>query len=263
MKRDHSRSPPDSSADRYTVPSATGTEDTHLPGEGRPAIKGQVAPPARAAPHKTWSPGLSAPRDFLVVVILVLAGIFDWLSGNPIHSILLFGAAAAVVAGDAPASRSRWGMRVAAAPSGVGAVVVEAGPPRPGPSARRPAARIALPGGVAYAIIVGGLARYSWPATIVVGLTGSIAITIAWRKPLPTGGRSARLDRLGAAVWGSVFAGLGILECTNLLLQPSLKTNSYAHPTLSVLTDPILASHPGRSIALFLWLALGWFLVQR
>lgn len=97
----------------------------------------------------------------------------------------------------------------------------------------------------------------------MVGLTGGIAIAIAWRKPLPTGGRSARLDRLAAAAWGLVFVGLEILECTNLLLQPSLKADSYAHPTLSFLTDPILGSHPGRSIALFLWLALGWFLVQR
>ena len=60
-----------------------------------------------------------------------------------------------------------------------------------------------------------------------------------------------------------MVVALGLFELTNLLLQPSLTTDSYAHPTLSVMTDPVLASHPGRSAVLFLWLALGWFLFRR
>jgi len=54
----------------------------------------------------------------------------------------------------------------------------------------------------------------------------------------------------------------GLWELTQLLLQPTLTTDSYAHPTISVLTDPVLASHVGRSILLFVWLAVGWFLVR-
>ena len=61
--------------------------------------------------------------------------------------------------------------------------------------------------------------------------------------------------------WAAVFVTLGLWELTQLLLQPTLTTDSYAHPTISVLSDPVLATHPGRSIALFVWLALGWFLV--
>ena len=38
----------------------------------------------------------SALRD-PVAVILYLAGIFDWLSDNPVHSLVLFGAATALV----------------------------------------------------------------------------------------------------------------------------------------------------------------------
>jgi hypothetical protein len=60
-----------------------------------------------------------------------------------------------------------------------------------------------------------------------------------------------------------VFVALGLWELTQLLLQPSLTTDSQAHPTLSVLTDPVLGTHPGRSIALFAWAAFGWFLLQR
>ena len=44
---------------------------------------------------------------------------------------------------------------------------------------------------------------------------------------------------------------------------PSLTTDSYAHPTLSVMSDPALATHPGRTIALFVWLAIGWIAMQR
>ena len=32
---------------------------------------------------------------------------------------------------------------------------------------------------------------------------------------------------------------------------------------LSFLMDPVLATHPGRTIALLLWLAFGWFLLRR
>jgi hypothetical protein len=56
---------------------------------------------------------------------------------------------------------------------------------------------------------------------------------------------------------------LGLWELTQLLLQPSLTTDSWRHPTISVLSDPILASHPGRTIGLILWLLFGWFLLDR
>ena len=55
--------------------------------------------------------------------------------------------------------------------------------------------------------------------------------------------------------WVSLFIALGLWELSALLLQPTLTTDSYAHPTISVLTDPVLATHLGRSIALFAWLA--------
>jgi hypothetical protein len=46
-------------------------------------------------------------------------------------------------------------------------------------------------------------------------------------------------------------------------LQPSITTDSYAHPTISTLTDPVLAASPGRSLVLAAWLAFGWYLVER
>ncbi len=65
------------------------------------------------------------------------------------------------------------------------------------------------------------------------------------------------------AAWAGVLVGGGVWELAALLQQPSLTVTSRQHPTLSALTDPVLASAPGRSAALGLWLALGWWLVRR
>jgi len=191
-----------------------------------------------------------------VVLILVLAGIFDWLSGNPIHSILLFAAAASLlweaVRPDAEAADHRTWM-------------VQPGDARSsgtlGP--------VLLIAALAFSVLVGGFGRYSWPATVAVAVPGAFALVFAWRSALPdtheleSGGRAEPFALRGIVVWISVVVALGLFELTNLLLQPSLTTDSYAHPTLSVMTDPVLASHPGRSAVLFLWLALGWFLFRR
>jgi hypothetical protein len=67
----------------------------------------------------------------------------------------------------------------------------------------------------------------------------------------------------GAIVWASVFIALGVWELVALLLQPTLIIESYAHPTISAVMDPILVSHAARSVFLLLWLAVGWYLVDR
>ncbi|TMK85214.1 MAG: hypothetical protein E6G44_07885 [Actinobacteria bacterium] len=130
--------------------------------------------------------------------------------------------------------------------------------------ARRPLRRLLQPTfGSAYVVVVGGFGRYSWPATVAVLCPAAGVLLIAWRGDLNQPAASRKLDPIGAIAWASVFVALAIWELTELLLQPSLRTDSYAHPTISVLTDPVLATHLGRSIVLSLWLALGWFLVQR
>jgi hypothetical protein len=48
-----------------------------------------------------------------------------------------------------------------------------------------------------------------------------------------------------------------------LLSQPRIDVSSAAHPTISTLTDPLLATSHGRAAALVGWIGLGWFLVQR
>ncbi len=208
----------------------------------------------RARDHPRPSTVVAAARSAVrdpVIVILTLAGIGDWVSGNPVHSILLFAVAIALTG---KASVDVEGRPRAAAQGGDGT----AG--RTGMFTR--SHPLVVLGAVVYAVLVGGFARYSWPATVAVIVPGAAAIVVAWRSPASPATAVAP-EPIGALAWASLFAALGLFELTNLLLQPSLTTDSYAHPTLSVLTDPLLATHPGRSVGFLLWLAGGWFLVRR
>jgi hypothetical protein len=189
-------------------------------------------------------------RDVLVTAILIVAGVFDWLSGNPIHSTLLFAAAVALV----------WNGFGRRGEAGVTAAR------SPGPTVRPPV-RVPVPvllaAAALFSFVVGGFGRYSWPATVAVIVPCASALAIAWRRPDAESTAARPLDLRGVIPWLSLVVAAGLFELANLFLQPTLKTDSYAHPTFSVMTDPALASHPGRSVVLFLWLALGWFLMQR
>ncbi len=108
---------------------------------------------------------------------------------------------------------------------------------------------------------MGGFARYSWPVTVAIVLVGSVVVAIAWRGPLI---RDVDLpDPRGAVAWAIVFVTLGLWELANLLMQPSLTTDSWEHPTLSTLMDSVLGSHPARTISIFVWLLVGGFLIRR
>jgi len=192
-------------------------------------------------------------------VILILAGTFDGLSGNWPHAILLY-AVAVALGRDAVRRRAVPPPELAAMPpSDVSAIE----------SLRRQARRlVALPvllvAILTYAVVVGGFARYSWPATIAVIIPGAVVLALNWNGPLRRPSETPPpVGTVGTVAWLSVFIGLGLWEFTQLLLQPSLTTDSWQHPTISVLSDPILATHPGRTIGLIMWLLFGWFLLDR
>jgi hypothetical protein len=215
-------------------------------------------------------PELDAPRSrtrrFLgrigdpVVVIFVLAGVFDLLSGDfLVHGLVLLAVAGGLV-WDAARGRPREG----APPVGE--------PPTERPMPRRDAASVtsarrriswtafAVPA-LAYAVIVGAFARYSWPASIAVLIPAAAAIAIAWRTP--SRGVSTTVGGRSASAWAVVFVALALWELAALLLQPSLTADSYAHPTISVLMDSVLASSIGRSAFLAVWLGVGRVLLDR
>jgi hypothetical protein len=202
---------------------------------------------------------LRALRD-PVIVIFVLAGTFDLLSGDRIvdGGILL---AVALALGWDAARRPAAG-RAAAEVAFPGEDSTRPAPPsreRPVPL-RSPL--VAL-GGVVYAVLVAGLVRYSLPATLAVWVPAAAGVAVAWRRPAGDGPDPAPVPAAGAAAWAAVFVALALWELAALLLQPSLTTNSWAHPTISVLLDPVLATHLGRAVVLSLWLASGWWLLRR
>jgi hypothetical protein len=199
--------------------------------------------------------GVSVIRE-PVVWILALAGFFDGISGSPIHGLILGLAAVALTYDSArirtlgidPSSEEAWGSRPTKAAS---------------ETQRRWLGIVFAICVVAYAAVAGGFARYSWPATLAVVVPIIAVLIVAWRGPLPSVPTPMRPRPVGSLLWAAVFIALGLWELTMLLLQPTLTTDSYAHPTISTLMDPVLASHPGRTIAMCLWAAVGWFLVGR
>ena len=140
-----------------------------------------------------------------------------------------------------------------------------AGPPAEAPRPGRGV--LAAVGGVAcgalYAVVVGSFARFSWPATAAVTGLGALVILIGWPGPVRSRPVPGRLPLPGTALWGGVLAAGGLWELWSLFQQPSLSQTSYAHPTLSALTDPLLAGQPGRALVLAAWLLFGWYLVRR
>ena len=129
---------------------------------------------------------------------------------------------------------------------------------------RRPALSAAwLAAGILYAVVVGSFSRYSWPATVPVAGLGAAVVAIGWRSPRHARPAPARPPAAGLALWGLVFVAGCLWELWSLLEQPNLATSSYAHPTISTLTDPVLSTWAGRSVVLAGWLGLGWFLVER
>ena len=120
-----------------------------------------------------------------------------------------------------------------------------------------------LAGGALYVLVVGSFSRYSWPATVAVAGLGAVVVVMGWGGPRRSRPAPARLPATGLVLWGLVLVAGGLWELSALLEQPALAISSYAHPTISTLTDPVLSTWAGRSVFLAGWLALGWFVVER
>jgi hypothetical protein len=217
-----------------------------------------LAAPARVAsatPRQAALAGLRQP----IVVILFLIAFFTTISGKPLDGFLMLAVATLLVwdaaryrlTGEAPARPAAFQL-----PDSAQAV----------PLPRRKRLLIGLSwlaAGLLYAAVVGSFTRYSWPATIFVVALGCLMIAVSWQGPLRQRPVLAGPPLRRAWLWAVVLVVGGLVELNSLLEQPHLTTDSYAHPTISALTDPLLASHPGRSVALGAWLLGGWFVVGR
>ncbi len=195
-----------------------------------------------------------------VVLIFDTAALFSYLSGDTVRAayFLLVGVALATdratrrrEAGSVPRARQR--------PPTAGFAAETAGYRR---TATHRLLAVTVAVGAAYALVVGTFQRYSIPATVFVTALCAVAILAAWRTSATSETEPLRLDPAGVAAWVFIALGMSALELTSLYLQPTLMTDSYAHPTLSYLANTLLASWPGRSAVIFAWLAFGWFLAR-
>lgn len=203
--------------------------------------------------------GLGAAVRNPVIVILILAGIFDGLSGDRLYAVLLVGVGLALSLTEDSESSDLPGL-VAGDVEGSDGGLAGARADPVGTTGRQVLLAAAV---VVYAVVVGGLSRYSWATTVAVLLPGLAGVIVAWQGPIVSRSEPTPISHRGARVWGAVFVTLSLWELTNLLLQPTLEVGSYAHPTMSVAMDAILSLHVGRSISLLVWMALGWYLVRR
>jgi hypothetical protein len=212
-----------------------------------------------------------------IVIVLLLIAFFSAISGKPLDGLLML-LVAAGLAWDAARASSR--QAAAAPPGGLGAlpqpglsaaVAPEPAAPPPAQVGRRPrsgrrtAAAVAAgaAGGIGYAVVAGSFARFSWPATMAVVGLATVVVVIGWQGPAHPRPDPGPLPKRGLALWGGVLLASGLWELLALARQRSLDVTSSAHPTLSALTDPVLASHSGRSLPLAVWLLIGGYLVRR
>jgi hypothetical protein len=186
--------------------------------------------------------------------VLLAIAFFTSISGKPVDGVLML-IVAVGLAWDA-------GRRALRHP-GPGEAPAPARADRLPASRRRLVVIALLAGAVVYAGVVGSFSRYSWPATAgIIGL-GTVLVLIGWHGPVRARPDGGRLPVAGTLAWLVVLVAGCLWELSALLQQPSLTTDSYPHPTISTLTDPLLATSPGRMLVLFAWVAFGWYLVER
>jgi hypothetical protein len=226
------------------------------------AADDQLAAPGRAVAITPGQAALSGLRHPLVGVLLLIA-LCSAISGKPLDGVLM-ATVAVLLAWDATRARLRdwpgYPANTARSPAR------QEGTAPPGRAAARwRSARLfaAVAAAASYATIVGAFSRYSWPVTIAVVMLGCLMVAIAWQGPVRSRPALSGRPLRRVWLWAVVLVAGGGWELSSLLQQPHLTTDSYAHPTISALSDPVLASHPGRTVFLGAWLLLGWFLAGR
>jgi hypothetical protein len=108
---------------------------------------------------------------------------------------------------------------------------------------------------LAYALAAASTEPLSPSSLVAVLLPGVPLLWYGVRRP-PR--RRVVVGRRTAVVW----LGLGVSFCL-WELGALLAGNDDAHPTFSMLADPVLATYPGRVVGWLVWLGTGVWLVTR
>lgn len=156
--------------------------------------------------------------------------------------------------------------------------------PRETPNSKRPSPRLStaaddgrvhrlIPAGLntrqllpvaalAYALAASGLASHTWLATAAVLAP---AVLIGMRADRLRGPRLPVdvATRRTITAWSALLLVGLAWEAWSFLNQPSWNIASFAHPTLSILLDPLLTHRAARVGGWLLWLYAGWRLTDR
>jgi hypothetical protein len=123
----------------------------------------------------------------------------------------------------------------------------------------RPRAAVLAVGAVGYGVLVSFTHLFTAAADVATACPLVVAVVLVgatWRSHGPataTGGLP--VARRGSLVWVSVFVILAAWELYCYANQPRVM-----HPTFSSLIDLLDRTHVGKTAAVVVWLALGWFL---
>jgi hypothetical protein len=130
-------------------------------------------------------------------------------------------------------------------------------------AAAQSAARTLSPGirwafALLFALLVSDARSLTLPASLLV-LAGGLGIWWAGRFAPPPLLEPAPVAPLGGvAAWAVVLGAF-----TAWVLGAFVVGNNDAHPTFSMLSDPVLSFGPTRALCAFGWLASGWYLLGR
>jgi hypothetical protein len=108
---------------------------------------------------------------------------------------------------------------------------------------------------IGYAAVAGLCRPLTLPAAVAVAVAAiALVVPAAHRRPPPR----VALGRRQVAPWAVLVALFATWEAT-----AALWGNDDAHPTLSLLLAPVLATYPGRLAGWLAWLSVGRWLVRR
>ncbi len=126
-------------------------------------------------------------------------------------------------------------------------------------AAAQPLAWPAIAVGVVYSWIVGGFATFTLAANIAVFVPGLVILIIAFVRPPKRHPRTRPVTKKTVFWWALVLTVFTVMELTDLFLGSTPRI----HPTWSNIMSPILDDHLAKSIAVFIWLRVGWTLLHR
>jgi hypothetical protein len=109
-----------------------------------------------------------------------------------------------------------------------------------------------------YAWILAGLAPFTTASLVGVLIPGAVLGTVAYVGPPNRIPPPEKIDLLGMSWWIILVAALFEWEAS------AFKDNSRPwHPALTTLVNPLIGPHLVKSVAVIIWLRVGWGLVRR